>query len=392
MSKRVVAFQQNTPGDAPGEALFESTQVLNALASAVLVVGADNALLFANAAAEQMFAMSRSSLAKALITDILPPDSPVFPLVEQVRGGMSAITEHGLTLDTPRTGQRLVNVQAAPMIEAVLVGGVVLSFHERSIADQIDHRLTHRDAARSIAAMSAMLAHEIKNPLSGIRGAAQLLEHGLNDQDRELASMIQEEADRIKGLVERMEAFSDTAPIHAKPLNIHRVLDRVRQIAVHGFAHSVRFVVEYDPSLPAVLGDRDQLIQLFLNLVKNAAEAVPKEGGEIVIKTAYQHGVRFAMPGSQSRVHLPLAVTIQDNGPGIPDDLREHLFDPFVTTKASGSGLGLAMVAKIVGDHGGVIDLLSRPGRTQFRVLLPMSKDNPPSDDVEPEAQETARK
>jgi two-component system nitrogen regulation sensor histidine kinase GlnL len=392
MSKRVVAFQQNTSGDAPGEALFESTQVLNALASAVLVVGADNALLFANAAAEQMFAMSRSSLAKALITDILPPDSPVFPLIEQVRGGMSAITEHGLTLDTPRTGQRLVNVQAAPMIEAVLVGGVVLSFHERSIADQIDHRLTHRDAARSIAAMSAMLAHEIKNPLSGIRGAAQLLEHGLNDQDRELASMIQEEADRIKGLVERMEAFSDTAPIHAKPLNIHRVLDRVRQIAVHGFAHSVRFVVEYDPSLPAVLGDRDQLIQLFLNLVKNAAEAVPKEGGEIVIKTAYQHGVRFAMPGSQSRVHLPLAVTIQDNGPGIPDDLREHLFDPFVTTKASGSGLGLAMVAKIVGDHGGVIDLLSRPGRTQFRVLLPMSKDNPPSDDVEPEAQEIAPK
>ncbi|MCR4377340.1 MAG: ATP-binding protein [Rhodospirillales bacterium] len=388
MSKRVVAFQHHPPGTA----LFEPTQVLNALASAILVVGADNALLYANAAAEQMFAMSRASLAKALITDILPTDSPVFPLIEQVRGGMSAITEHGLTLDTPRTGQRLVNVQAAPMIEAVLVGGVVLSFHERSIADQIDHRLTHRDAARSIAAMSAMLAHEIKNPLSGIRGAAQLLEHGLNDQDRELASMIQEEADRIKGLVERMEVFSDTAPIHAIPLNIHRVLDRVRQIAVHGFAKSVRFIVEYDPSLPAVLGDRDQLIQLFLNLVKNAAEAVPKEGGEIVIKTAYQHGVRFAMPGSQSRVHLPLAVTIQDNGPGIPDELQEHLFDPFVTTKASGSGLGLAMVAKIVGDHGGVVDLLSRPGRTQFRVLLPMSKEHPPSDEADPYAQENLHK
>jgi two-component system nitrogen regulation sensor histidine kinase GlnL len=318
-----------------------------------------------------MFAMSRSSLAKVLISDILPEDSPVFPLIQQVRGGMSAITEHGLTLDTPRTGQRLVNVQAAPMIEAKMVGAVVLSLHERSIADQIDHRLTHRDAARSIAAMSSMLAHEIKNPLSGIRGAAQLLEQGASEQDRALTSMIQEESDRIKGLVERMEVFSDTGPILAKPLNIHRVLDRVRQIAGHGFAKSVRFVVEYDPSLPAVLGNRDQLIQVFLNLVKNAAEAAPKKGGEIVMKTAYQHGVRFAMPGSQSRVHLPLAVIIQDNGPGIPEDLQEHLFDPFVTTKTSGSGLGLAMVAKIVGDHGGVVEFESLPRGTAFRVRLP---------------------
>lgn len=363
---------------------FDPSGVLNALASAILVVGADNAVLYANAAAEQLFAMSRSSLAKALVTDILPQDSPVFPLIHQVRGGMSAITEHGLNLDTPRTGKRQVNVQAAPMVEPTLQGrsgAVVLSFHERSIADQIDHRLTHRDAARSIAAMSAMLAHEIKNPLSGIRGAAQLLEQGVSEQDRELTRMIQEETDRIKGLVERMEVFSDTAPILAKPLNIHQVLDRVRQIAAHGFAKSVRFVEQYDPSLPAVLGNRDQLIQVFLNLVKNAAEAAPHEGGEIVMKTAYQHGVRFAMPGSQSRVHLPLAVTIQDNGPGISEDLQEHLFDPFVTTKASGSGLGLALVAKIVGDHGGVIDFKSRPGRTQFRVLLPVSKEQPVPDD-----------
>lgn len=391
MNKRVIALNKANAGDA-ATVVCEPAGVLNALASAVLVVGADNALLYANAAAEQLFAMSRSSLAKALITDILPDDSPVFPLIQQVRGGMSAITEHGLTLDTPRTGKRLVNVQAAPMVENTskgTSGSVVLSFHERSIADQIDHRLTHRDAARSIAAMSSMLAHEIKNPLSGIRGAAQLLEHGVAEQDRELTLMIQEEVDRIKGLVERMEAFSDTAPIKAQPLNIHQVLDRVRQLARHGFAKNIRFVEEYDPSLPAVLGNRDQLIQVFLNLVKNAAEAAPREGGEIVIKTAYQHGVRFAMPGSNSRVHLPLAVTVQDNGAGIPDDLQEHLFDPFVTTKANGSGLGLAMVAKIVGDHGGVIDFKTRPGRTQFRVLLPVSKEQPPADDAEQAEQET---
>lgn len=391
MGKRVVALSKMNSGDAPF-AVCEPAGVLNALASAVLVVGADNALLYANAAAEQLFAMSRSSLAKALISDILPHDSPVFPLIQQVRGGMSAITEHGLTLDTPRTGRRLVNVQAAPMVESNLDaagGSVVLAFHERSIADQIDHRLTHRDAARSIAAMSSMLAHEIKNPLSGIRGAAQLLEHGVTEQDRELTLMIQEEVDRIKGLVDRMEVFSDTAPIKAMPLNIHQVLNRVRQLACHGFAKNVRFIEEYDPSLPAVMGNRDQLIQVFLNLVKNAAEAVPREGGEIVIKTAYQHGVRFAMPGSNSRVHLPLAVTVQDNGPGIPEDLQEHLFDPFVTTKANGSGLGLAMVAKIIGDHGGVIDFKTRPGRTQFRVLLPVSKEQPAADEADQAAQET---
>lgn len=375
MSKRVVAFKGSRAGTKGNDGCkdFEASAVLNALASSVLVVGADNAVLYANAAAEQLFAMSRSSLAKAMAGDLLPEDSPVFPLIQVVRGGMSAITEHGLTLDTPRTGQRLVNVQAAPMVE--VPGAVVLSFHERSIADQIDHRLTHRDAARSIAAMSSMLAHEIKNPLSGIRGAAQLLEQTATDQDRELTRLIQDESDRIKGLVERMEVFSDSAPVKGTPLNIHQVLDRVRQIASHGFAKDVHFSEDYDPSLPAVLGDRDLLIQVFLNLVKNAAEAVPKTGGEIVLKTAYQHGVRFAMPGSQSRVHLPLAITVQDNGPGIPEDLQEHLFDPFVTTKAKGSGLGLAMVAKIVGDHGGVIDFESRPGRTRFRVLLPMSKE-----------------
>ncbi len=359
---------------------FEPTAVLNALASAVLVVGEDDGLMYANAASEQLFARSRVSLAHAAITDLLPKDSPVFELIHQVRGGMSAITEHGLALDTPKTGKRLVNVQAAPMVE--VPGAVVLSFQERSIADQIDHRLTHRDATRSIAAMSAMMAHEVKNPLSGIRGAAQLLETGSSPQDQELTRLIQDEADRIKALVERMEIFSESAPLKSGPVNIHQVLDRVRRIAENGFGKHVRFVAEYDPSLPPVAGNRDQLIQVFLNLIKNACEAVPRDEGVVHMKTAYQHGVRFAMPGSQSRVHLPLSVTITDNGPGIAPDMQDHLFDPFVTTKPKGSGLGLALVAKIVGDNGGVIDFKSRPGRTEFRILLPMSKEPMPMDDV----------
>jgi len=357
---------------------IEPGQVLNALAFAILVVGDEDQVLLANGAAEQLFSISRAALGRTHIHELLPKDSPVFALIEQVRGGVSAVTEYRLTLDTPKTGQRTVNVQVSIMNESEGEEpgrAVVLSFQERSIADQIAHRLTHRDSARSMSAMSAMLAHEVKNPLSGIRGAAQLLEQGANEADQELTRLIQDEADRIKDLIERMEVFSENTPVKTGPLNIHQVLDRVHKIAKHGFANSVTFSEEYDPSLPAVLGHRDQLIQVFLNLVKNAAEAVPQKGGVIVLKTAYQHGVRFAMPGSQSRVHLPLAITVQDNGPGIPDDLYEHLFDPFVTTKTGGSGLGLAMVAKIIDDLGGVIDFESRPGRTTFRVLLPMSKE-----------------
>ncbi|MCK5446288.1 MAG: two-component sensor histidine kinase, partial [Rhodospirillaceae bacterium] len=181
------------------------------------------------------------------------------------------------------------------------------------------------------------------------------------------------ESDRIRDLVDRMEVFTEGGLLQSGPVNIHQVLGRVRSIAQHGFASNVRFIEQYDPSLPPVKGDRDQLIQVFLNLVKNAAEMVPKNGGEIILKTAYQHGVRFAMPGNQSRVHLPLSVTVQDNGPGIADEIKAHLFEPFVSAKKSGSGLGLALVSKMVDDHNGVIDFESRPGRTMFRILLPVS-------------------
>lgn len=352
--------------------------VLNALSQAVLVIGEDNHVQFSNLAAEHLFSLSSGILSRTPLTDLIPKDSPILSLLEQVRGGVSTVTEYRVALDTPRTGQRVLNVQASELLEDLedkSYKSVILSLQERSIADQIAHRLTHRDSARSMSAMSSMLAHEVKNPLSGIRGAAQLLEQSASEADQELTRLIQDESDRIKDLIERMELFSDSVPVKTGPLNIHQVLDRVQKIAKHGFAKSVRFQENYDPSLPAVLGNRDQLIQVFLNLMKNAAEAVPSHGGEIVLKTAYQHGVSFVMPGQKGQTHLPLAITVQDNGPGIPDDLSEYLFDPFVTTKAKGTGLGLAMVAKIVDDLGGVIDFESHPGNTTFRVLLPMSKD-----------------
>lgn len=349
----------------------EPSSILSALSVPLFVVDDADRLSFVNQAAEQFFASSTTTLLGRPLSEILPEDSPAFGLIHQVRDGGYSVSEYGVTLSGPKIGSHFVSIDAAALADRP--GSVVVSIHERSIARKIDHQLVHRNAARSVTAMAAMLAHEVKNPLSGIRGAAQLLEQNANPDDHQLTNLICEEADRIVALVDRMEMFSDKQPLAREPVNIHVVLERVRRLAENGFARHVKFIESYDPSLPPVYGNRDLLIQAILNLVKNAAEAVPKEGGEITLSTRYQQGVRLAIPGSGSRVDLPLQVMIQDNGPGIPEDIQPHLFDPFVSTKAGGSGLGLALVAKIIDDHGGVIEFESQPRRTLFRLMLPMA-------------------
>jgi len=352
---------------------IEYDLLLAALPHAVLVLGEDDRVLYANAAAESFFSLSQAMLKRQTLRDVIAFSSPLTAVVEQVRRSGATVNEYGVDVGLPRSGvHRLVDVFAGPMPDQP--GLIVLMLQQRSMAQMIERQLTHRAAARSVSGMAAVLAHEIKNPLSGIRGAAQLLEPGLKDADRVLTQLICTETDRIRNLVDRMEVFGDERPLGTEPVNIHSVLDHVKRLAESGFADGIKMQVEYDPSLPPLPGNRDKLIQAFLNLVKNSAEAIEegREPGRIVLRTAFRPGVRLAVPGSSARVGLPLMIEVEDTGPGIAETLMPHLFDPFVTTKRKGTGLGLALVAKIIGDHGGVIECESVPKRTVFRVLLPL--------------------
>lgn len=358
----------------PGNTL-QSHAILNALPHPIMFLDKDLKIQSLNQEAETFFQSSSAVLNNRSLASLLPIASPVLDVAQQALDRNVPVFEYRVIIGLPgKAEERRIDVNAVPISDEA--NGLVLMFLERTMTEKLDRQLTHRGAARTVTGLAAMLAHEIKNPLFGIRGAAQLLESNADENDRTLTRLICDETDRIVRLVDRMEVFSDERPVERAPVNIHVVLERVKSISLSSFGRGIKVTERYDPSLPFVHANHDQLIQVFLNLIKNAAEALKDQlEPEITLRTAFRPGIRLSLPGTTDRMSLPLEFSVEDNGPGIPEDLLPLLFDPFITTKTNGTGLGLALVAKIVRDHGGVIDCESRKGSTIFRILLPAFKE-----------------
>lgn len=341
----------------------------SALPMPALLVDASDRIIEANPASEFFLNTSRRSLEHAKIADKLAGELGLEPALSKVRRDQAPVFINNVTVTINGQARHDCNLQLsllAPEGEAVLV-----IVQPRDLAMRLGRSNRVKSAARSAIGMSEMLAHEIKNPLAGITGAAQLLSMSLNREDRELTDLIVAESRRIVALLEQVEQFGNLRPPERRAVNIHDLLDRARKSAQMGYGAHLRFVESYDPSLPPTWVDGDQFVQVFLNLLKNAAQA-SGETGTITLRTYYDRALSLRdSDGSEHR--LPLQIEISDDGPGIPHELAREVFEPFVSGHENGTGLGLALVSKIISDHNGWISLDSEPGRTTFRIALPVA-------------------
>lgn len=348
------------------------SQIFAALPSPVFVLDLENRFIYLNQAAEIFFQSSRMILLGTALTSIIPADSNFLSMVRRARAQSISVGDQGVELAGPKIGLKLINVQITPFGDRE--PRLLICIQERALAERLRGQSLFRGAARSIAAMAALLAHEVKNPLAGIKGAAQLLEADLDNDGQNLTRMIVEESDRVAALLDRMEGFAGGANLVLAPLNIHEILDHCLNLAQASYGAHMKIRRSYDPSLPLVNGHRDLLIQAFINIIKNASEATDMNG-EIVIKTSYSQGRRLTFSTVDGGSYAPVQVEVMDNGRGISEELRDHIFDPFVSGRSGGSGLGLTMVASVIADHGAMIDVESVPGQTVFRMNFPVAPD-----------------
>ena len=356
-------------------------QIFAILPNPVFVLDRDDRFIYLNQAAEIFFQSSQMMLLGTSLASLIPADSNFLSMVSRARAQVTSVGDQGVEFAGPKIGFKLINVQITPFGDAE--PRLLVCIQERALAERLRGQALFRGAARSIAAMAALLAHEVKNPLAGIKGAAQLLEADLahvkggangDVNGQSLTRMIVEESDRIAALLDRMEGFAGGANLVLAPVNIHEILDHCLNLAQASYGAHTTIRRSYDPSLPLVNGHRDLLIQAFINIIKNASEAIDSNG-EIVIKTSYSQGRRLTFAAVDGGSYAPVQVEVIDNGAGISEELRDHIFDPFVSGRSGGSGLGLTMVASVIADHGAMIDVESVPGQTVFRMNFPVAPD-----------------
>ncbi len=334
------------------------------------VVDANDRIMAANPAAETFLTASQRSLWGMPVIGRLRVDPQMVQAFSRVRANQSALFVNDVDVANASGHAVQCNIQIAPLGDSP--DAILLLVSPREIADRLGRAHSVKSAAKSAIGMAEMLAHEIKNPLAGISGAAQLVGMNLSGEDRELTDLIVAETRRIVKLLEQVEQFGNLRPPERRAVNIHDLLDRARKSALVGFAARMMIIEDYDPSLPPTFADGDQLLQVFLNLLKNATEASGAAGGVIRIHTFYDMSLRLrGKDGTPSK--LPLQIEIIDDGPGIKPEIAADIFEPFVSGRENGTGLGLALVSKIISDHDGWISVDSAPGRTVFRISLPIA-------------------
>jgi len=331
-----------------------------ALPVAVVVVDPDDRVAHANALAETLLNLSERLMIGQPIAAVLPPPEPARTQDDR------ALAVYDIEIATARGVK--IRVDFAETMIPDHPGWRAITLHAPAISRRLGYSADRTAGARAAVGAAAMLAHEIKNPLSGIRGAAQLLDAG------ELTTLIVTEVDRIAALIDRMQDFSDTRPLPLASENIYPLLTHARRLALAGFARGITIEERFDPSLPPAKINRDAVLQIIINFLKNAREAVANEADpRIIMTTAYRHGITVSSAPGKPRQPLPIEICIFDNGPGAPPDIADHLFDPFVSGRREGQGLGLALVDKLTRDMGGIVQYAREgvPEMTVLRLLLP---------------------
>jgi two-component system nitrogen regulation sensor histidine kinase GlnL len=343
-----------------------------------LLLAPDDSIAEVNPAAELFLNLSTRALKGASVWEKVMIDVALEEAYARARDHIAPLFVNDVDVGSGERPPVHCNLSFAPLQGSE--GYMLMLIQPREAASRMTQNVAGTKAAKSAIGMAEMLAHEIKNPLAGIAGAAQLLSMGLTGQDLELTDLIVGETRRVVKLLEQVEQFGNLRPPAARPVNIHDILDRARTSAAVGFGAHMRFVEDYDPSLPRTYADGDQLQQVFLNLIKNACEA-GGQGGTIRLHTFYEPSLRVRRKdGTMAR--LPLQVEVIDDGPGLPPDIAADVFEPFVSGRENGTGPGLALVSKLLAENGAWIGVDSVPGRTVFRVSLPLvPKGTPESDD-----------